>query len=378
MPLVTQKAALLTAAALSALTLDQTAFRAPPPALPSLKGYQDYRILSGLREVNGAVAHGLLFKATAAGGVARLDIGPLAPRLEERVRERIVLEVEAAIEERVRPALAPGEAAYFFMQLHDRDLWMYVRDDPGSAAARALTAFAKAHPNLYWLHWNPTLIDSAQGHVGTNVIPIPDFEVMGWGAMGELPGCASRKPGVVWRGTTTGRYRPGGRYADTDRYRAVAAFQDVAGADVKFSKRAQGVTEADVPDAMLGRGYNRTEFGQYRVQLDVDGNSNAWSGLRWKLSHGAAVVKVRSDGYVQWYYPLLVHGTHLLVADVAGAAAAAVAAADPATCDALGAAAHAFADAHLRPQHARAALFDALENFRSYAAPRDWRIQGTQ
>eukprot|EP00744_Colponema_vietnamica_P004378 GILI01006551.1.p1 GENE.GILI01006551.1~~GILI01006551.1.p1 ORF type:complete len:324 (-),score=43.58 GILI01006551.1:170-1048(-) len=59
------------------------------------------------------------------------------------------------------------------------------------------------------------------------------------------------------------------------------------------------------PDTLLQTGL---------VHLDVDGNGNAWEGLRWKLCSGAVVVKVASShGYYQWYYDKLINGTHLIV-----------------------------------------------------------------
>jgi Glycosyl transferase family 90 len=49
------------------------------------------------------------------------------------------------------------------------------------------------------------------------------------------------------------------------------------------------------------------EFGRYRYQIDIDGNSNAWSGLFIKLLTGSPVLKIQSrKGYRQWYYDKLV------------------------------------------------------------------------
>lgn len=44
----------------------------------------------------------------------------------------------------------------------------------------------------------------------------------------------------------------------------------------------------------------------YRYQLDIDGNTNAWGGLFQKMLMGCTVFKVQSPhGFSQWYYPRL-------------------------------------------------------------------------
>ena len=50
-----------------------------------------------------------------------------------------------------------------------------------------------------------------------------------------------------------------------------------------------------------------TEFQKFRYQIDIDGHTNAWSGLFQKLLTGCPVLKVTSaDGWRQWYYDRLV------------------------------------------------------------------------
>jgi hypothetical protein len=47
----------------------------------------------------------------------------------------------------------------------------------------------------------------------------------------------------------------------------------------------------------------REAFRRYRYQIDIDGNSNSWSGLFTKLLTGSPVLKVASGpGFRQWYY----------------------------------------------------------------------------
>ena len=46
---------------------------------------------------------------------------------------------------------------------------------------------------------------------------------------------------------------------------------------------------------------------QYKYQIDIDGNTNAWSALFQKLLSGSAVLKVASPGnFRQWYYDELI------------------------------------------------------------------------
>lgn len=54
-----------------------------------------------------------------------------------------------------------------------------------------------------------------------------------------------------------------------------------------------------------------TEFARYRVQIDIDGNSNSWSGLFRKLLTGNPVLKIASShNFRQWYYDRLVPWQH--------------------------------------------------------------------
>ena len=49
------------------------------------------------------------------------------------------------------------------------------------------------------------------------------------------------------------------------------------------------------------------EFGKYKIQIDIDGNTNSWPGLFSKLQTGSVVVKIQSQkAYRQWYYNRLI------------------------------------------------------------------------
>lgn len=53
------------------------------------------------------------------------------------------------------------------------------------------------------------------------------------------------------------------------------------------------------------------EMSQYRYQIDIDGEVNAWSGLFWKLYSNSTVFKVESH-FEEWYYGDLVPWTHYI------------------------------------------------------------------
>ena len=61
--------------------------------------------------------------------------------------------------------------------------------------------------------------------------------------------------------------------------------------------RASGLMRDHVPTA---------NFNRYRAHIDIDGRTNAWSGLFHKLLSGSPVLKIASPaGYRQWYYDRL-------------------------------------------------------------------------
>jgi hypothetical protein len=59
--------------------------------------------------------------------------------------------------------------------------------------------------------------------------------------------------------------------------------------------------------AGLVKGYaNRERYLKQKFVVDIDGNSNSWSGLFFALYGGSCVLKVASvEGYRQWYYDSL-------------------------------------------------------------------------
>jgi hypothetical protein len=190
----------------------------------------------------------------------------------------------------------------------------------GRAIARQLN---NRYPTLYWLSYNPCVVDPATGRIGEREVPIPGYDAHesnpdGVRAVRSMTSVARKKPRVVWRGVTTGHFSD---YRKSPRYQLVAAFEAARGngsrgVDVRFSGRVQKVKPTVVIPDWMGRHMSAAELAEYLVQIDVDGNANSWEGLRWKLFSGSAVVKLQSR-FVQWYYPRLVNGTHLLVVDTA-------------------------------------------------------------
>ncbi len=124
------------------------------------------------------------------------------------------------------------------------------------------------------------------------------------------PPWAERKPVAFWRGSSTGRYTPGNwRALDRVRLCRMAATRpDLF--DVGLGGLVQ-VTPDDA-EAIRDAGYLRpavpeSEFIHYRYQIDIDGNSNSWSGLFIKLLTGSPVLKVEcARGFRQWYYDRLI------------------------------------------------------------------------
>ena len=53
------------------------------------------------------------------------------------------------------------------------------------------------------------------------------------------------------------------------------------------------------------------DLNKFKYHLDIDGNSNAWSGLFSKLLSGGLVFKIDSE-YSQWYYDRLLPWKHYI------------------------------------------------------------------
>ena len=59
--------------------------------------------------------------------------------------------------------------------------------------------------------------------------------------------------------------------------------------------------------SLLKKRVDKFDFLKYKFLIDIDGNSNAWSGLFTGLLSGACIIKVKSErDFRQWYYSDLI------------------------------------------------------------------------
>ena len=151
---------------------------------------------------------------------------------------------------------------------------------------------------------------------------IPDWEFMltsGYVDMRENAKAIpwdQRVPMALWRGSTTGfpldadrGWQSFPRVALCEIGRAHPDIID-AGITVALRPYAQmpsSELERDLRGANLMRApMPYTDFTKYKYQIDIDGNSNSFSGPFLKLLTGSPVLKVASlYGYRQWYYERL-------------------------------------------------------------------------
>ena len=64
----------------------------------------------------------------------------------------------------------------------------------------------------------------------------------------------------------------------------------------------------------IGPRANEDENLFYRYMVDIDGNSNAWSGYFLKLLTGSPTIKLKSK-FRQWYYDRLEPNVHFFAID---------------------------------------------------------------
>ena len=262
-----------------------------------------------------------------------------------------------------------------YLTFHDADVWTISATDRGHDH---IYRFLRNHPNVFFLHCSPTTELSSGTLFRTVPIPHAPSEIV----FIDFP--AIRVPyeqrivkKVAWRGSTTGEYQK--PYSHTDRYRMVKAFQPVNlldRSDVAFGAVAQG---RSIPEFRIGQPISRRHMMHYKATLDVDGNTNSWEGLRWKLLAGAAVVKVRSGlGFVQWYYHRMRSGEELIETDVEHVVSEAMRVVDNATLGThLAEKALAFGEKYLTPAAVDEAVWDLIGNVWRYGYDfgKDWRIR---
>jgi hypothetical protein len=127
-----------------------------------------------------------------------------------------------------------------------------------------------------------------------------------------------RRPVAFWRGNTTG-VRLGHDLRTIPRIRLCEICSDPEVSklfDVGLSGLAQ-IPKAE-QNSLEASGLMRDyvpilSSNQYKYQIDIDGNSNAWAGLFQKLLSKSAVLKVASPlGFRQWYYDRLIPWEHFV------------------------------------------------------------------
>jgi hypothetical protein len=125
-----------------------------------------------------------------------------------------------------------------------------------------------------------------------------------------------RLPVCFWRGSTTGQRPLGSTWAALPRIQFTTAFKD-GGAlfDIGISKISQIQDEnarEEIRTSGLLKDYVPSHLQQkWKYLVDIDGNSNAWSGLFEKLLTGSPVFKIASPHqYRQWYYHKMIAWEH--------------------------------------------------------------------
>jgi hypothetical protein len=117
-----------------------------------------------------------------------------------------------------------------------------------------------------------------------------------------------RKSICFWRGATTGQRPVGSNWTGLQRVQLVKTFLSrCEDFDVGLSKLSQISNEKwkeEIAQAGLMKAFVPAHLQQHwKYLIDIDGNSNAWSGLFEKLLTGSVVMKVESPhAYRQWYY----------------------------------------------------------------------------
>jgi hypothetical protein len=122
---------------------------------------------------------------------------------------------------------------------------------------------------------------------------------------------SERLPRALWRGSTTGMPAENG-WRGLDRIalcELAARYPDRFDAGITRIVQINDLNEISAIRAsgLMKDFMSPKQFHHYRYQIDIDGNTNSWSGLFQKLLTGSAVLKVASRrGFRQWYYDRLV------------------------------------------------------------------------
>jgi hypothetical protein len=128
----------------------------------------------------------------------------------------------------------------------------------------------------------------------------------------EAPTWKKRMQLAFWRGSTTG-VRLSESWHSLPRLRlcqlsSQIEYQSIFDVGVSSLTQASKFEEKEIIEAGYIRNFVPLSLSnQYKYQIDIDGNTNAWSALFQKLLSGSAVLKIASPhNFRQWYYDELI------------------------------------------------------------------------
>jgi len=84
----------------------------------------------------------------------------------------------------------------------------------------------------------------------------------------------------------------------------------------KVQKQWPGLVESDVWCDQFIKVSVEDQL-KHKFQLTIDGHTCAWARLPWQMYSNSVVIKIRNqqDDFVEWFYPLLKNGKHILEVD---------------------------------------------------------------
>lgn len=133
-----------------------------------------------------------------------------------------------------------------------------------------------------------------------------------------------RRPIIVWRGAANGPIQPPSEVDKSNWDWLPRAKLCETARDLRHKYPIDAKLTGLTPNVAANYSLKIEDFGslfgdfvkpaamaEFRYVVDIDGFSNAWSGLHQKLLTGSTVLKVESPrGYQQWYYDRLEPWTH--------------------------------------------------------------------
>ncbi len=185
------------------------------------------------------------------------------------------------------------------------------------------------------------VVDVSDGHLGFEnvlgfcgnhesvwLVPDPDFYTSrGYAALRQQapPDWLERRPEIIWRGSPNGQGLISSAMMNPDdaaliqRVRMCLLLRGQQGIDARLvtSDRTEPFSLEDqqrlAQAGITGQAVDQAEWWQRRFAIDIDGYTNAWSGLFTRLLMGCCVLKVASPtGHRQWYYHRLQPWQHYI------------------------------------------------------------------